>query len=274
MKINVLSDLHLNHQGLAYPDNDADIVVLAGDIARPKEAVAWAKGIDRPVLYIPGNHEFYGGSIASGLDELRRLCAGSNVHLLQCDELVVDGVRFLGATLWTDTLLFGRGAERIAALDHARRFLRDFSRIYTDAALATLFTPEDAVKLFEHDARWLGARLAAAHPGPTVVITHHAPSRGSIHPRFAGSPLNLCFVSDLQPLLDGRRVQLWIHGHTHDSFDYDINGTRVICNPRGYAMNGINENASFDADLQISIGFDPALTTARPPPLRYQRKSQ
>jgi Icc-related predicted phosphoesterase len=86
-----------------------------------------------------------------------------------------------------------------------------------------------------------------------VVVTHHAPSRSSIHPRFAGSLLNACFVSDLEALADGDKVRLWVHGHTHDSFDYQLNGTRVVCNPRGYARDGVNENARFDPDFCVEI---------------------
>ena len=86
------------------------------------------------------------------------------------------------------------------------------------------------------------------------MVTHHAPSPRSIHPRFAGSVINACFISDAERLIDGARADLWIHGHTHDSFDYNVNGTRVLCNPRGYAKDGVNENASFDADLVVEIG--------------------
>ena len=85
------------------------------------------------------------------------------------------------------------------------------------------------------------------------MVTHHAPSRKSIHPRFADSRLNACFVSDAEHLLGADRVQLWIHGHTHDSFDYRVNGTRVVCNPRGYAKGGVNENPLFDPNLMIEI---------------------
>ena len=95
--------------------------------------------------------------------------------------------------------------------------------------------------------------LATPHAGPTVVITHHAPSRKSIHPRFERSLVNPCFVSDAERLLDGTRAGLWIHGHTHDSFDYVVNGTRVLCNPRGYAKNGVNENDRFDPDLVVEV---------------------
>src|SRR6201984_1211851 len=99
--LNVLSDLHLSRGALKIPKNDADLVILAGDVARPKEAVAWASGFAKPTLYVPGNHEFYGGSIRGTVDELKELCAGTHIHVLDNDEIIVAGVRFLGTTLWT-----------------------------------------------------------------------------------------------------------------------------------------------------------------------------
>jgi len=253
MKLQILSDLHLGQGALALPDGEADVVILAGDVARPKEAVAWASGIARPVLYVPGNHEFYGNSITGTLDELRQRCEGTRIRLLDNDEIVLDGVRFLGSTLWTDFRLFGDGEQRMAAMQEGQRFMRDFSRIRVDDVTDALFTPAYSAGLFERDAQWLAAKLAEPHAGPTVVITHHAPSRRSIHPRFEGSILNACFVSDAEYLIDGTRARLWIHGHTHDSFDYVVNGVRVLCNPRGYAKDGVNENRLFDPNLQVEI---------------------
>jgi predicted phosphodiesterase len=250
MKLNVLSDLHLSLGALAIPANHADVVILAGDIARPAAAVSWASGFGKPVLYVPGNHEFYGGSIAGTVEELKRLSAGTGIRVLDNEELIIDGVRFLGATLWSDFMLFGEGDKRAAAMRDAQRFMRDFSRIRVGEAP---FTPEACAALFARDAAWLERKLAQPHPGPTVVITHHAPSRKSIHPRFADSLMNACFVSDAERLIEGSRACLWIHGHTHDSFDYFVNGTRVLCNPRGYAKDGVNENPSFDANLLAAI---------------------
>ena len=253
MKLNVLSDLHLSFEGMDRPRNDADVVVLAGDIARPRESAAWALGFDKPVLYVLGNHEFYGSSIEGTARELKRLCAGSHVHVLDDDEIVIEGVRFLGSTLWTDFMLFGDGDTRDAAMAEARMFMRDFSRISTGNASNQVFTPLDSATLFARHADWLNRQLAAPHPGPTVVITHHAPSRQSIHPRYADSLLNACFVSDAEYLLDAEHVPLWIHGHTHDSFDYGVHGTRVVCNPRGYTKAGVNENPHFNENLTIEV---------------------
>lgn len=253
MKLNILSDLHLSLGTLPIPENDAEAVILAGDVARPKEAVAWASGFAKPVFYVAGNHEFYGGSIAATVAELRQRCAGTNVHVLDGDEVTFGGVRFLGTTLWTDFMLFGEGEKRAAAMQEAQRFMRDFSRIRMDGAGGRGFSPADSAALFGMHAGWLDRKLAEPHAGPTVVITHHAPSPKSIHPRFADSLLNACFVSDAEHLADGSRACLWVHGHTHDSFDYVLNGTRVVCNPRGYARDGVNENPRFDANFLVEV---------------------
>ncbi len=248
MRLHILSDLHLSRGELAIAPNDADAVILAGDIARPKEAVAWASRLRKPVLYVPGNHEFYGSSIRDTVEELRRLCAGTGIRVLDNEEAVIDGVRFLGSTLWTDFML--EPEKREAAMAEAQRFTHDFSRIRNGEAP---FSPADSAALFQANAAWLAGRLAQPHAGPTVVITHHAPSPRSIHPRFAGSLLNACFVSDAEHLIQGGRAGLWIHGHTHDSFDYALKGTRMVCNPRGYAKDGVNENPLFDPDLIVDV---------------------
>jgi len=158
-------------------------------------------------------------------------------------------VRFLGSTLWTDFMI--AADRREAAMQEAQRLMRDFSRIRIGE---TTFSPGDSAALFRAHAEWLERRLAERHGGPTVVITHHAPSPRSIHPRFADSLLNACFVSDAEHLVDGARASLWIHGHTHDSFDYELNGTRVVCNPRGYAAEGVNENPLFEPHFIVEVG--------------------
>lgn len=254
MKITILSDLHLGQGALPLPSTDADLVILAGDIARPAPALAWAARIGKPTLYVAGNHEFYGSSLAATRQALAAASAGTCVRVLDDDEVVIDGVRFLGSTLWTDFRLFGDGEPRAQAQAAAQGFMRDFSRIFVDEAMQQPLTPQDTGLLFERHAGWLGERLAQRHDGPTVVVTHHAPSPSSVHPRFAGSPINAAFVSNVEALMGSERVQLWVHGHTHDSFDYRVRGTRVVCNPRGYARDGVNENPHFDPGFTVEIG--------------------
>ena len=254
MKIGVLSDLHLSRAPLAPPPAaGVDAYVLAGDIARPQAAIAWAAELGKPVVYVPGNHEFYGGSLPGVVRELRRLAAGTAVHVLDNEEVSLGGVRFLGSTLWSDFLLDGPGARRDAAMREALRCMHDFQRIFLDEERQALFTPADAARLFERNAAWLQARLERPWPGPTVVVTHHAPSALSVHPRFAGSALNACFASRLDHLLGSERAVLWIHGHVHHSVDYAVRGTRVLCNPRGYVTDGRNENDAFDPGLGVTL---------------------
>ncbi|MHA7600556.1 metallophosphoesterase family protein [Alicycliphilus sp. T452] len=254
MRLHILSDLHLGVQGMEHPRTGADAVVLAGDIARPEQAVAWARGFGKPVLYVPGNHEFYGASHAQAVAELERLSRGTQVHVLSNHSLRLGGVRFVGSTLWSDFRIFASDAERQHAMAEAQRFMRDFSRIRMGPGPDdALFTPQDAAALHEASVRWLRQALAEPFDGPTVVVTHHAPTLQSIHPRFAGSPLNAIFVSDAEQLVAASGARLWIHGHTHDSFDYAVHGTRVLCNPRGYGKDGVNENPLFDPALVVEV---------------------
>ena len=251
MKLNVLSDLHLSVGPLDPPSTNADVVILAGDLARPDEAIAWASALRKPVLYVPGNHEYYGGVIGQVISELRGLTAGTPIRVLDDDEVTIDGVRFLGCTLWTDLSLFGGGHERELALRAAWQYMRDFSLIRTQGD--KLFAPDDMVMRCKQHRAWLERRLDESSEHPTVVITHHAPSPRSIHYSLSGAPINAAYIVDLERLFGADRVRLWIHGHTHFSFDYSVNGTRVVCNPRGYALDGNDQNRAFDAGLIVEV---------------------
>lgn len=253
MRVAILSDLHLTVAAMPLPHIDCDLLILAGDVARPQQAIDWARQSTVPVLYVPGNHEFYGGSLNGTLAALRQQAQGSNVHVLDRDEIRIGGVRFLGCTLWTDFRLFATDALRAASVAEACQSMRDFSRIKVDDTSETLFSPALSQQIFDRSVRWLDAKFAEPFIGVTVVVTHHAPSRGSINPKFADSLLNACFVSDLEPQITRWNPALWVHGHTHDSFDYTIANTRVVCNARGYALNGMAENAAFDSVLTVRI---------------------
>jgi predicted phosphodiesterase len=253
MKLQILSDLHLGAADLRLGPTDAELYILAGDIARPARACAWAQQLDKPVIYVAGNHEFYGGELRGTVDEFRARCAGTNVHFLEQDSVEIGGVRFLGATLWTDFMLYGQGSLREQAMAEAARLVWDFKKIAIGPQAERLLTPRDFEALFHAAQAWLEARLSESFAGATVVVTHFAPSPKSIHARFAGSLLNPCFVSDAEHLMGRDRVSLWIHGHTHDSFDYTVHGTRVVCNPRGYEKQGVIENQAFDRSLVVEV---------------------
>jgi len=160
-------------------------------------------------------------------------------------------VRFLGSTLWTDFSLFDDATEREISVRTAWRYMRDFTHIRTQEQ--KLFAPSDMAERCGQHLGWLENRLDQPSSLPTVVITHHAPSRASIHPSLSGAPINGAYIVDLERLFGAERVCLWIHGHTHFSFDYTIKGTRVVCNPRGYMRDGSDQNSAFDAGLVIDV---------------------
>jgi predicted phosphodiesterase len=230
MKLHILSDLHIEFADFELPETDADVIVLAGDIGVGVSGLEWMKKQrpSKPFIYVPGNHEFYGHDMAL-VGELRD-AAPRNIHVLDNERVVVDGVRFLGAVLWTDFRLFGE-ADKWFSTQRARQNMNDFFAIQYEGRR---FTPTDSIAVHETSRQWLTGELQQPFDGKTVVVTHHAPSARSVPPRFATDLLTPAFASNLEHLMDGQRAALWIHGHTHDPFDYEINGTRVICNPRGY----------------------------------------
>jgi predicted phosphodiesterase len=244
MRIRVLSDLHLEVAPFDPPATAADVVVLAGDIHNGPAGVEWAKGtFIEPVLFVAGNHEPFDAEFHATAAALRAAAAGSNVRVLDCEETVLDGVRFLGCTLWSDFALYGP-AGRAVAIESLRRVAPDFRVI---AYGERRFTTDDWLALHRAHRAWLEARLAAPFAGPTVVVTHFLPHPGSIAPRFATHPLNPAFASDLQPLV--ARATLWIHGHSHAASDYRAGGARIVCNPRGYP----GEPTGFRPDFVVTI---------------------
>ena len=100
--------------------------------------------------------------------------------------------------------------------------------------------------------RWLKDQLQEPFPGKTVVVTHHLPSARSVADRYKTDLLSACFASELDHLFGP--MALWVHGHTHDCFDYDVGGTRVVCNPRGYTHPDASpENPHFNPALVIEV---------------------
>lgn len=253
MKIALLSDLHLSVQPLALPTPEVDVVVLAGDLQRPAQGMAWARQLNCPAIYVAGNHEFYGSDLVTTMAQLRAHAQGSQVQVLERNEWHYGGVRFLGCTLWSDYRLFTTLEQREEGLRLAQEMVRDFSRIGLAPDFADRFTPAVSQMLFDQSVAWLEECFAAVFDGPTVVVTHFGPARGSIAPQFAGSPLNACFVSDLEDRILRWQPALWLHGHVHDSFDYRIGSTRVVTNPRGYAPQGVVENKVFNPGLVLEV---------------------
>ncbi|HVS78210.1 MAG TPA: metallophosphoesterase [Steroidobacteraceae bacterium] len=251
MRIRVLSDLHLEFQDWCPPDVEADLVVLAGDIHSGARGVEWARRRFPflPILYVPGNHEFYGRDMQDTLSDLQKAGRRFAVHVLDGRGVMIGGVRFLGATLWTDFALHGADARSLRrAMSDARYGMSDFSVIRHGAR--GIFQPEHARAMHLEQVCWIRERLTDDFRGPAVLVSHHLPHPRSIHRKYWGSTLNPSFASDLSHLM-GPPIALWIHGHTHESCDYVEGGTRIVCNPRGYGPFELN--AAFDPILTVEV---------------------
>ncbi|MFC5429464.1 metallophosphoesterase [Paraburkholderia denitrificans] len=256
MKLLVLSDLHNEFEPMPSDSealSEADLVVLAGDIHTKDRSIDWAKAFvndpDKPVIMVAGNHEFYGGHFDHTLTKLREAADGSSIHFIEDDAVVIGGVRFLGCTLWTDFRLPGSEISAAISMRDAQSAMNDFRKIRATSSYRRLY-PADTVRRHEQSRAWLANMLQEPSDGRTVVVTHHAPSARSIEEQYAGDSLASAYASDLESLM-GPSVDLWVHGHMHASFDYSVNGTRVVCNPRGYSPR--HPNPGFNSSLLIEV---------------------
>ncbi|WP_297809490.1 metallophosphoesterase [uncultured Methylophaga sp.] len=236
MKLLLQSDLHMEMgEFIAIDQTEADVVVLAGDINIGTRGLEWAimkaKALSKPFIYVAGNHEYYRKEYFGLQADLRAMAAEhENVHFLEEDEVVIDGVRFLGATLWTDykaTTEFSQAANMgiagVSLNDH--RLIR-----YGDER----FTPEHALALNQKSVAWLTEKLDTPFDGKTVVVTHHGPSLKSAHPEYGLNQLSTAFISNLDDLVE--KADVWCFGHTHSGIDTQVGKCRLVSNQRGYPM--------------------------------------
>jgi len=236
---------------------DADVLVLAGDMAPLRHWKSIERLLsetkDKPTIYIMGNHDYYGNRMEDAKTEISILCARyKNVHFLDDSWCVINGVRFVGSTLWSDYKLpitvdgdYGPHPEIVDALVMANeRGVPDFKKM---AIHGRLFTPADARDLHVQARHMIS--LCKSQNWPTVVVTHFLPSPLSLDPIYKDSLLNPYFASNCEDLMGGN-VLAAIHGHTHHSCGYRVNGTLVACNPRGYKAG---ENPNFDSQAVIDV---------------------
>ena len=279
MKIAVCSDIHLEFGTISLENTEgADVLILGGDICVAKDIMNRDdNGIfDRfsrsntihtffqeccerfpHVIYIMGNHEHYHGDYANTLTILRsRLGYLRNLHILDKEIVSIDGVTFIGGTLWTDM-----NKEDPITLLHMKDRMNDFRCVtnsnkqdvvfkggHTNEAgqfvedpwgthvRPARFTPEDAVVDHKKMLDYVRLIIEGKFEQKFVVVGHHAPSKTSTHPRYANEVvMNGGYSSALDEfIMDHPQIKLWTHGHTHEDFDYNIGSTRIVCNPRGY----------------------------------------
>jgi len=282
MKITLASDLHLEFSDCfeLKNENNADVLILGGDVMiaedlhdhphvpsiyeygsfaelgrKQKRVQTFRDFLTRMsnlfphVVYVAGNHEFYHGKWVKGIQYLRDECAKfPNVHFLERDSVKIDDVTFIGGTLWTDMNKYDP-----LTLHAVRDMMNDFRIIKNDEKGYTNLKPADTVVRHRETLAYIKTVIAEKHDEKFVVVGHHSPSHQSVHPQYAHETLmNGAYHSDLSEfILDHPQIKLWTHGHTHDTFDYMIGSTRVVCNPRGYA--GHEEQANLWQLITVDV---------------------
>lgn len=257
MKIQILSDLHQEHlvargrsemEGISYM-NDADLLILAGDIhsgLRGIESFARVYS-ERPMIYVPGNHEYYGNNYDRLYAEFEDFNAKSELPL----RVLVGGAhwdyagyRFVGATLWTNFELFGP-TKILHCMNLAQMSMNDFR-------LVSNFNAARSRDVFAKELAAIEQAIEQS-PLPVVVVTHHLPSEQCVSAQYVGSMLNAAFASEIPSHL-WSKVKLWVHGHTHSCVDFERDGCRVVCNPRGYPVSQKTfENPGFNPNLLVTL---------------------
>ena len=257
------SDLHLEASGLDLDVGDSTVVAALGDIEAPiraltgaddhHEAVWWLRQrvSDRPVLFVPGNHDYERNRPWEALAAMRRAAEGSNVIVLWNEAVTLDGVRYIGSPLWSDPTQGDENPEEVLELV---RLNTDLKRSFGADG-----RPLDGHWLVEQHRQaraFIADELAADHGLPKVVLTHWAPSVRSQHPDFAGTRLAKYWACDCEDLV--AQAHLWLHGHIHDSVNYRVGDDPtkglVLSNPRGRSDTfGLSSNPRFQMPAMVTV---------------------
>jgi predicted phosphodiesterase len=239
MKVRVLSDLHLEWGAFELKYYGEDLLILAGDISPDKEETKnlivkyLEENKNSSVIFVAGNHDYYTSSVPK-TDMYWRNLNINRFYFLQDSNVVIDGVCFHGATLWTDL----KGVDP-----------RMIERCINDYLCIDNFTTRISVALHMQSKKLISKVLDTKEK--VVVITHHMPSYRSVHKKYHGSPLNASFASNLDDLV--AKSHVWIHGHTHTSFQYSLGKCLVLCNPRGRMKGSVPENTDFLENKTFTI---------------------
>jgi predicted phosphodiesterase len=218
-----------------------DLVLLAGDVDSKHRGVGYANilagYLGVPVVYVAGNHEFYGSHLGLPFELERAAAQMHGVFYLENSRIEFEmkgrHVVVLGATLWTDFALLGQ-QERERCMQEAEQTMSDYQAIHVNPP-GRLLRPADTAELHAASRAWLEQQLAEVDADATViVVTHHAPSLQSVALHERAAPISAAYASNLEAMLQRCGPHLWVHGHTHCRADYRVASTRVVSNPCGY----------------------------------------
>lgn len=248
MKIQIISDLHQEFGSTDLSFDHADVVVLAGDVNIGTKGIEWIKTKipNKPVIYVLGNHEYYKGSYPKTLHKIKEAAENSHVFVLEDSFVDIDGIRFHGATLWTDFSIFGDPRYYGFVCQSG---MNDYKQIRRDPSYSKMRSI-DIFKIHQFSKVWLQESLKNSQGLKNIVVTHHAPSIQSVPEHFKEDPLTSVYTSNLEDFILEHTPLYWIHGHIHTPCRYKIGETGIICNPHGYIDKKYN---GFEKELIIEV---------------------
>lgn len=248
MKIQIISDLHQEFGMSELNFDNADVVVLAGDVNIGTKGIDWilSKIKDKPVIYVLGNHEYYKGSYPKTLSKIKALAENTNIYVLEDSFVDVEDIRFHGCTLWTDFSIFGDPMKYGMICQSA---MNDYKMIKRDPSYYKMRTV-DIYKIHQFSRLWLERSLQESTQLKNIVVTHHAPSLRSVPDEFKNDPVTSAYASNMENFILKYEPNYWIHGHIHTPNQYCIGKTEIICNPHGYIDEPYN---GFNGELLIDI---------------------
>ena len=248
MKIQIISDLHQEFGLTELSFDNAEVVVIAGDVNLGIKGLHWIQSRikDKPVIYVLGNHEYYKNSYPKILNKLKILAENTNVHVLEDSFIDIDDVRFHGCTLWTDFSIFGDPMEYGSI---CQSVMNDYKMIKRDPSYSKLRSI-DTCKIHQFSRKWLDESLQDSKKSKNIVITHHAPSLQSVPEKYKNDPVTAAYASNMEDFILNHQPDFWIHGHIHSPSRYPLGKTEIICNPHGYIDEPYN---GYDKELIIEI---------------------
>lgn len=259
LKVFWSSDLHLENSNFdKHSLISSGILILIGDISADFSLLdSFFRKVNPNVnvVYIPGNHEFEAKTIQEVVPYLKDfLSIYPNVRVLNNESCVIEGVKIIGSTLWTNFEISDNQIRK-DVLERVDAQFPEFNStvIIGDNGKGRRFTVLDAVDLFNESVKFLEFELKHNRSKlPTIVATHFTPSHRSTHPRFKDDAMNAYWSNQLDHLIP--LADYWLHGHTHDSHEYYVDNCFVGCNPRGNSkLMNLASNPKFDILKHIEI---------------------
>src|SRR5690606_20168969 len=248
MKIQIISDLHQEFGLTELSFDNADVVVIAGDVNLGIKGLHWIQSRikDKSVIYVLGNHEYYKNSYPKILNKLKTLAENTNVHVLEDSFIDIDDVRFHGCTLWTDFSIFGDPIEYGII---CQSVMNDYKMIRRDPSYSKIRSI-DTYKIHQVSRMVLERNLSESESSKNIVITHHGPSVQSVPEKYRKDPVTSAYASNMDDFILKHQPDFWIHGHIHTPTRYHIGKTEIICNPHGYIDEPYN---GYEKELIIEI---------------------